>query len=249
VPGVSVADVFDDLEAEQDRLEAVLAGLSPADWLTPSAAAGWTVADVVLHLAQTEQAVPAAFGDGLAATDWRRFGDTVDEVMAGMVRADPATPAEIFDRWRTARRASVPALRRADPRPVPWVAVALKPATLATTRLAEHWAHALDITGPLAIDYPDTARLRHVAWLGHSTLPYAFRLAGLPVTPVCCELTAPDGAIWRLGDPAAASVITGAAGAFCRVGAQRLAPSASGLTTTGPYAETALRLLRNYAIV
>jgi hypothetical protein len=39
----------------------------------------------------------------------------------------------------------------------------LKPATLATTRLTEHWAHALDITGPLGIELPDTGRLRHVA--------------------------------------------------------------------------------------
>jgi hypothetical protein len=38
--------------------------------------------------------------------------------------------------------------------------VRLKPATLATTRLAEHWAHGLDITRPLGIAFPDTARLR-----------------------------------------------------------------------------------------
>ena len=36
-----------------------------------------------------------------------------------------------------------------------------KPATLATTRLAEHWAHGLDITGPLRVEFPDTGRLRH----------------------------------------------------------------------------------------
>lgn len=40
-----------------------------------------------------------------------------------------------------------------------------KPRTLATTRSAGHWAHALDITDPLGITYPDMDRLRHVAWL------------------------------------------------------------------------------------
>ena len=71
------------------------------------------------------------------------------------------------------------ALRDAEPGTrLTWVAGTLKPATLATTRLAEHWAHGLDITGPLGIDFPDTDRLRHIAWLGHSTLPYAFSLAG-----------------------------------------------------------------------
>ena len=58
------------------------------------------------------------------------------------------------------------------------VAAPVKPATLATTRLAEHWAHGLHITGPLGVDSPDTERLRHVAWLAHRTLPYAMTLAG-----------------------------------------------------------------------
>ena len=31
----------------------------------------------------------------------------------------------------------------------------VKPATLATTRLAEHWAHGLDITVPLGIKFPE----------------------------------------------------------------------------------------------
>jgi hypothetical protein len=61
------------------------------------------------------------------------------------------------------------------------------------------------------------------------------------------ELTGPDGAAWRFGPADAPSVISGQAGAFCRVGAQRLAPAESGLTTTGPHGATALRVLRNYA--
>jgi uncharacterized protein (TIGR03083 family) len=55
-------DIFDDLEAEQDRLEKILAGLDGARWAAPSAAAGWSVTDVVLHLAQTEEAVVASTG-------------------------------------------------------------------------------------------------------------------------------------------------------------------------------------------
>jgi uncharacterized protein (TIGR03084 family) len=247
---VPEADVFDDLAAEQDRLEAVLAGLSPADWRAPSAAPGWTVSDVVLHLTQTEEVVAVALGGTADALDWRRFGGNVDDAMDAMVRSQPSEPEEVFRRWRSARQVSVQALRKADPRqPVEWVASALKPRTLATTRLAEHWAHGLDVTAPFGIDWPDTDRLRHVAWLAHGTLRYAFRVAGHPAAEIYCELTAPGGDIWRLGDPAAASSITGPAGAFCRVGAQRLSPPASGLKTQGPYGETALGLLRTYATV
>ena len=328
---LSDPDVVDDLEAEQDRLEAVLAGLSPAQWTASSAAAGWSIADVVLHLAQTEEAVAATLSGEAEPANWRRFAGSVDDAMARMVAAERDSPPTIFDRWRLARRASVAGLRAADPaRPVRWAVGTVKPRTLATTRLAEHWAHALDIVTPLNLDYPDTARLRHIAWLGFTTLPYAFRLAGQHYTPITCDLTAPDGTHWHFGTPptggpavdradrdpaagrsdhdsalggadrgsavdradrdpaagrsdhdsapggpdrrpaadrahrdsavgrpdrdpaadhAAGGTISGSAGAFCRVGARRLAPAESGLRTSGPRAALALSLLRNYADV
>jgi hypothetical protein len=39
--------VFEDLAAEQERLEGILGGLDEAQWMSASGAAGWTVADVV----------------------------------------------------------------------------------------------------------------------------------------------------------------------------------------------------------
>jgi uncharacterized protein (TIGR03084 family) len=240
--------IFDDLEAEQDRLEEILTGLAAAQWTAPSAAPGWSVADVVLHLAQTEEAVVASVS-GAALRPARESGATVDQFADDMVRAQRAEPAVVFERWRAARRAAVRALRAAGPgQPLSWVEAPLKPATMATTRLAEHWAHGLDITGPLGIAFPDTDRLRHVAWLAHRSLPYAFALAGEGAQDVRCDLAAPDGVtVWRFGPDGAGSVISGTAGAFCRVAAQRLAPGQSGLRATGPQGDAALRLLRTYA--
>jgi uncharacterized protein (TIGR03084 family) len=242
-------DIFADLAAEQDRLEELLTALTVADWATPSAAAGWTVADVVLHLAQTEEAVVASaagidlHGNGADRTE------TLDERMDRLVREQRTDAASTFERWRSARRAALAVLRAADPRQaMPWATDPIKPRTLATTRLAEHWAHGLDITTPLGIAYPDTDRLRHIAWLGHATLPFAFALTGQPPHEVRCELTAPDAATtWTFGPPDADSTITGPAGAFCRVGAQRLPPAESGLHTSGPHGAAALNVLRNYA--
>jgi uncharacterized protein (TIGR03084 family) len=243
-----VVDVFDDLEAEQDRLEVVLDGLDEAAWAAPSAAAGWSVADVVLHLAQTEEAVLLAATDP-ASDRWPRQPGTLDQAMDRMVQAERAAAEVVFRRWRTARRAALTALRQADPqRPFPWAAASLKSRALATTRLAEHWAHGLDITGPLGIPFPDTGRLRHVAWLAHRSLPYAFAVAGAQPHDVFCELAAPDGTTWRFGPADADSTIAGPAGAFCRVGARRLAPEESGLVAGGPHGAAALRVLRNYAV-
>ena len=241
--------VLDDLTAEQERLEGILAGLDEARWMAPSSAAGWTVADVVLHLAQAEESVLTALSGGDLRTGIGPGAGTVQERVAELVRAERAAPAAVFARWRRARREAMDALRAADPdRPVEWVAGPVKPPTLATTRLAEHWAHGLDITGPFGIDFPDTERLRHVAWLAHRTLPYAMTLAGEQPAEVRCELTAPDGAsVWQFGRPEASSAIAGSAGAFCRVAARRLSPADSGLTASGPHGATALRLVRTYA--
>ena len=242
--------VFDDLAAEQERLEGILGGLDEARWLSPSGAAGWTIADVVLHLAQSEESVVITVSGGDLRTGLGQTAvGTVDERVDALVRAERAAPDVVFGRWQRARRAGLDALRAADPdRPLAWVAAPVKPATLATTRLAEHWAHGLDITGPFGIDLPDTGRLRHVAWLAHRTLPYSMTLAGEEPAPVWCELTAPDGAsVWQFGPPDAESAIAGAAGDFCRVAAQRLSPAQFRLRTRGPRGATALRLLRTYA--
>ncbi|HEY3684187.1 MAG TPA: maleylpyruvate isomerase family mycothiol-dependent enzyme [Streptosporangiaceae bacterium] len=248
-----MVDVFDDLGAEYAHLNAVLAALSPAQWAHPSAAAGWSVADVVLHLAQSEELAAASVaGDEslfAAGFDDRGSGGRVDAVAGERVAAQRgASPAGLLDRWRTVALPLPDALRaRPKGTRVRWITNRLSPAALATTRLAEHWAHAHDITDALGLAYPDTARLRHIAWLGHRTLPYAFAVEGREAGPVYCELTAPDGGTWRYGDPSAPSAITGTAAEFCRVGARRLAPADTALTATGPYGPAALAVLRNYA--
>lgn len=241
-------DTIDDLASEQQRLETLLEPLTERQWSTPSAADGWTVADVVLHLAQTEEAVAASIANADRADLWERGEQALDDAVDDAVRAERATGAEVFRRWRAARQQSLAALRAADPdQRVPWAATPLRPRVLATTRLAEHWAHGLDITAPLRLPFPDTDRLRHIAWLGHRTLPYAFAVAGEDPYDVYCELTGPGGDVWRLGDDSADSVIRGTAGEFCRVGARRLTPEQTSLVADGPHAAAALRVLRNYA--
>jgi uncharacterized protein (TIGR03084 family) len=242
----AIDDVLADLVDEYDRLETILSSLSTEQWTTPSGAPGWSIGDVVLHLALTEEAVI----DTLTRPDsgWTERDRPLDAVVDDEVRDAGLSGPAAFERWRAARRASVVALAHADPSTtVRWAAAPLRPRTLATTRLAEHWAHGLDITEPLDIEFPDTDRLKHIAWLGHATLPYAMRIAGLQPQPIFCALTGPGGTNWTFGPPDAASSITGEAGVFCRVGARRVPAARSGLITRGPHAADALRVLRNYA--
>ena len=65
--------------------------------------AGWTVADVVLHLAQSEEAVTATVTrvrTGLGAV----ARGTTDEHTGEAVRRERSAPQEVFCRWRQAAR-------------------------------------------------------------------------------------------------------------------------------------------------
>ena len=266
------AEIFEDLAAELDRLEEVLDQLSPEQWTSASAAPGWSVSDVVLHLAQTEEFVVASLSAAInpvprATTGWASVSTpglatpgsatpgsatpgsaTMDSAMGELVAAERSSASDTLQRWKAARRAALASLRHADPlASFPWAAAPLRPAVLAATRLAEHWAHAQDIVEPLAIDLPDTDRLRHVAWLGHRTLPYALGLRGMEARPLRAVLVGPTGRTFTYGPPEAASTISGELVAFCRVGAQRLQAEASGLDCSDTFAVEALRALRNYA--
>jgi uncharacterized protein (TIGR03084 family) len=243
-------EVFDAYEAEHDALSEMLSSLSDEQWAAPSSCAGWSVADVVLHLAQTEEGVVASLaGGGLEMPV--SGASNIDEAMAQWVAAERgAPPAEIHARWEKARRAAVAGLRAApSDQLLQWAAAPLKPLTLATTRLTEHWIHAHDVADPLGLDYPDTERLYNVARLAHRTIPYAFARAGRADPPsVRAELVAPDGSTWTFGDDGSDVLIEGPAGELCRVAARRMGPAeATGLRASGERAPDVLELIRTYA--
>ncbi|GAA1779520.1 maleylpyruvate isomerase family mycothiol-dependent enzyme [Nostocoides veronense] len=244
-------DVYADLAAEEEQLAALLDALPPEDWRAPSRCAGWTVTDVVLHLAQCEEAVVGAVtgGTAYAPVDWTRLGNTVETAMDAYVETERADAQSVRRRWESARVAALGALRAADPkRKVQWVTNLLRPTTLATTRLAEHWAHALDIAEPLGRDHPDTARLRHILWLAHATLPYACAVDGRAAPVVRIEATGPVGEHWAISPEDADVVLSGGAGELCRIGARRLDPAASSVTASGPGGAEVLSLLRTFAV-
>lgn len=243
--------------AEARALDAFLSGLTGADWGHPSGCAGWTVADVVLHLAQSEESVVSAFDERDSAVPFAPYldrvgaagGGVVDAVMAAAVEAErPDRPGAAYERWRTANRAALARVGAADRSSrVPWVAVPLTVRTLAATRLSEHWIHSLDVREPLGAAAPDTDRLWHVARLAWRTLPYAFAEVGASAPEVRLVLTGPAGDEWAFGDAAAAATVTGVAGEWCRVGARRLRTDQTTLRAQGPGAERVLELVRTYA--
>lgn len=246
-------DVFAALAEQHAELDGILAELDDKDWATPTPACpGWTVADVVLHMAQTDEAAAAAAQGQFSrfVTDAAEQRGEVDNAADAAVERDRATPpADIYARWQAAARSSREALNACDPSErVHWVAGEMAVRTLTTTRLSECWIHTGDVVEAIGGQREPSERLWHLARLAWRTIPYAFEREGEPAPgPVAVALDAPDGSTWTLGDDDAPNQVSGPALDFVLVAARRREPAQTALKAEGPDADGILRLVRTYA--
>jgi uncharacterized protein (TIGR03084 family) len=218
--------IVDDLRAESNELDALVAPLADVGWSAPTPAAGWTVAHQIGHLLWTDRVAliavtdEAAFADAvnLAAADPGGFVDAAADELAALA------PAELLADWRVTRmRLHETLLTVPDGRKLPWFGPPMSASSMATARLMETWAHGLDVADTIGVARPATARLRSIAHIGVRTRDFAFMINGLqpPTEPFRVELTAPDGGIWSWGPDDAAQRVTGGAEDFCCLVTQR----------------------------
>ena len=214
--------------------------------------------DQVAHLAHTEELSRETAGGGPAGLDAeiaRYGGDGQAMIDAGAARGRSMRPSELRDWWWTAAAANRRTLAALDSSVrVPW-GLGMGWRAFVTARLMEHWAHGLDIRSAIGRPGVDTQRLRHVAWIATSALPYAFSVAG--VTPpedrtLRVELTPPPDVkvgheLWTFGPPDATDRLSGPAGQWCRRAVQRATVAETpDLRTEGPLAALALAHARAF---
>jgi uncharacterized protein (TIGR03084 family) len=249
-------DVMDALAEQQAELTSLLEGLDDAGWALPTRCEGWDVADVVLHLVQTnvmaQGSTDGRFEEVLAGLlQGAGPAADVDEGAAVMVELERGLPNDqLLRRWRDEAARLTASLRAGDPdEKVTWVAGQLRRRTLATTRLAETWIHTGDVAGAIGVALPDTDRLEHVARLAWRTLPYAFQKAGRTLSgPVAFELVGPAGDPWSfVPDQPVVTTVRGAGAELCAVAARRVDASATALVADGPDGDAVLDLVRTYA--
>ena len=254
--GVVMDEIVAALVEQHSELAGLLAPLDESGWRRPSPCEGWTVADVVLHLAQTDElAIGSTQGHFPEALERLAAGlgpgRDVDDGAARMVaRERGGPPAAVRCRWQDGADELSRALGNADPHErVQWVAGELSIRTLATTRLAETWIHTGDVAEALGKDLAPTDRLRHIARLAWRTLPYAFERAGRVLAgTVAFELRGPTGDAWNfVPDAKPLTVIRGDGVELCLVAARRVLPGDTNLRGEGPDAEGVLELVRTYA--
>ncbi len=244
--------VLADLTAEGDALEAVVAPLDEAGWRTMTPAEGWDIATTIVHLAWTDECAIAAGTDKGAWDDLvlRAIGDPTGFVDAEAFAGAKDDAAAILTRWRTARPGLV-AMLRAYPagQKLPWFGPPMSPASMATARFMETWAHALDVYDALGIAAEPTDRIRHVAHLGVRTRDFAFGVHELepPAEEFHVTLVAPSGEIWTWGPEDAAQTVTGSAYDFCLLVTQRRHRDDLDLVATGPDADRWLDIAQAFA--
>ncbi|MEU5842553.1 TIGR03084 family metal-binding protein [Rhodococcus sp. NPDC047139] len=244
--------VLDDLRAEGDDLDELVANLSEDAWKLPTPASGWTVAHQIGHLLWTDRAALTAIRepDAFVAMVEAAFGNPLGFVDAGADEQAARPPADLLADWRDTRRELADALAEV-PRgsKILWFGPPMSPASMATARLMETWAHGGDIADALGVARTPTARLKNIAHLGVRTRDFAYIIRDRtpPAEPFRVALTAPDGESWEWGPSDATQSVTGPALDFCLLVTQRIHRDDTSLVADGTDADEWLGLAQAFA--
>jgi len=221
-----LSQIVDDLRAESDELDALVAALPDDTWAAPTPAAGWTIAHQIGHLLWTDRGALVSVTDetGFADVVKSALDDPIGFVNTAAEELAAVSPTELLADWRATRSQLHDALLTVDDgRKLPWFGPPMSGPSMATARLMETWAHGLDVADALGVTRPATPRLRSIAHIGVRTRDFAFVINELapPSEPFRVELRAPDGGMWTWGPDGASQRVTGSAEDFCFLVTQR----------------------------
>lgn len=244
-----VRPLLDDLRAEQADLARLLEN---ADLAAATPAAGWDIRDAVSHLAGTDVEATLAMVDPPAfLAKLPTVAADIDGFLTRqLVERRAVSRMELLEGWQRGFDAMCSAFDAVEPgTKLPWYGPPMSPASFATARLMEYWAHGQDVADALGVPRVPTARLRHICHLGYRTRGFSYLNRGLvpPAGDVRLELVAPDGEEWTHGDPSATERVTGPAVDFCLLVTQRRHRDDLRLTATGPAAKEWLSIAQCFA--
>ncbi len=205
-------DLLGIAQAEREALGRTIQYTAPEAWGKPSRLDGWTLKDVVAHLAASERVASAALGSEPApeVEEFLRDGGdlTIDAFNEYAVRRRAEVPVrEVVVEWgrhadtALVRAGSIPADDWGGAR-VSWLAGEVPARSLLQSRVMEWWVHGEDIRA--GADLPP----RDEHWpvyctndLAVRTLPWALGLAGLRFEGRAMRfvLEGSGGGEWRQG--------------------------------------------------
>jgi uncharacterized protein (TIGR03084 family) len=241
-----------DLTAEQDSLDALVAGLTAVQWSAATPAAGWDIRDQIAHLAFVDELAAQAITapDEFAETLARANADQYAFEAAAARRGREQPGEETLAWWRRVRAQSRAALAGADPQlRLPWFGPPMKLRSFVTARLMETWAHGQDVADALGAEREPTDRLANIAHMGVVTRGWSFASHGLPApaSELRVDLLLPSGRRAQWGPAEAAAQVRGPALDFCLVVTQRRHWTDTALEATGQDARDWLEIAQAFA--
>ena len=243
-------EILSDLVAEQQQLDQFLQRVKVRNWTALTPSEEWDIRDTISHLAHFEEYAHNALAEDGSMIDELDEYETFDDFTeSGVERGQDMRPQDVIEWWRLGRATVVDALSRASARDrVPWFFGEMSARSFATLRLAETWAHGLDVHAAAGEDAQDTDRLRHIIVIAQKILPWAFEQAGYDYdVPVRIEGIGPLYAKYTSGPEDTGQLIRGPAGEICRIALQRLHPDdAENVIVKGEIAEIAVQVMRTY---
>ncbi len=253
----TLAEVMADLRMETAVLDGVLAKLDEVGWHKETPAVGWDTHDTVAHLADTNDVMFDSITSGsrdltteISSLAQNREAWVSDPNAVNLFTAEQVEKGrkmswqDVYAWWRSSCARLHETIEGLDPGGrYRWGPNLISPLSLGSARMMETWAHSLDIHEAAGVDYEQTDRVAHIAFLGLRALAYAFNLEGVdPPGPVRLELKLPSGSEWSGGPQGAATVIRGSAVDWCRIVTRRDRDGAAGrLQTEGPDAEHVIK--------
>lgn len=153
---------FDLMESEAARIEFHLASLTGDAWDEPSACEGWSVKDVLCHLAGSEEYNRACLTDTIGPLMERMASRGVTDVHSfnaiGVNDRRDQRPADVLDEWRRECGETRSEMRRRDGQQMPTM-VGQYPVRWQAWHLASELAtHADDINVPVTHKREEDAR-------------------------------------------------------------------------------------------
>jgi len=111
-------DPYDLMDAEAARLDAYFSGLGEADWAKPSRCEGWSVRDLLAHLASSEDynhaSLEGTVGEFLAAWGEKGATDLTTANEIGIRALDDRSTDQLIADWRVANALTRAKLRERD---------------------------------------------------------------------------------------------------------------------------------------
>lgn len=232
-----LTELLDDLRAEHDDLVRVVAD---ADLALKVPSEPWNVRDTVSHLlvGDAKGLLAASDPDGFQAELPQVLEDPAGFVDSWLAVGRGLSKEALLETWQEGFERMVEAFAALPAgTKVPWYGPPMSPASFATARLMEYWAHGQDIVDAVGATREPTARLKHIAHLGVRTRGFSYAVRGLtpPEGEVRVTLKAPDGSTWEWGS--GDDAVEGSAEGFCLRVTQRRHRDDTDLVTTGPLAD------------